>query len=138
MAKAKKTATSTSPSSGTGQYVKLEERLVLAAWGCHVLGYSSNKVMLENLREVDEGYDNTGRSYLVQAILARGSKCLMPREDLVRYDANIRGHLTHFNRHRNEPLKLRYFQQLSLLLTELFLDRLFNHEKTLRETESAG
>jgi type III restriction/modification enzyme restriction subunit len=133
MAKAKKTTTGTSPASGTGQYVKLEERLVLAAWGCHVLGYSSNKAMLENLREVDEGYDNTGRSFLVQTILARGSKCLVLREDLVRYDANIRVHLTHFNRHRNEPLKLRYFQHLSLLLSELFLDRLFNYEKTLRK-----
>jgi len=133
MAKVKKTAAKASSTSGPSQYVKLEERLVLAAWGCHVLGYSSNKAMLENLRETDEGYDSTGRSFLVQAILARGAKCLVPREDLLRYDANIRGHLTYFNLHRNEPLKLRYFQQLSLLLSEFFLDRLFNHEKTLRK-----
>lgn len=114
-------------------YVKLEQRLVLAAWACRQLGYTSNKEMLENLREVEEGFTGSGRSYLVLAILARGSKCLVPEEDLDRYDANIRSHLNYFNKHRKETLTLRYFQHLSLLITELFLDRLFNHEKALRK-----
>lgn len=133
MAKAKKTSVSASSTSGTGQYVKLEERLVLAAWGCHILGYTSNKAMLENLREVEEGYDNNGSSFLAQTILARGSKCLVNRENLLRYDLNIKGHLAHFNRYRTAPLKLRYFQHLSLLFSELFLDHVFNHEKSLRK-----
>lgn len=114
-------------------YVKLEQRLVLAAWGCQMLGYSSNKAMLEDLREVDEGYDSTGRSYLVQRILSRGSKCLVRHEDLEKYDANVRSHLAYFNKHRNETLTLRYFQHLSLIISELFLDRRFNHEKILRK-----
>jgi hypothetical protein len=113
-------------------YVKLEQRLVLAAWACQQLGYTSNKAMLENLCEVEEGFASNGRSYLVSTILARGSKCLVPEEDLARYDANIRGHLAYFNKHRKETLTLRYFQDLSLLITELFLDRLFNHKKKLR------
>ncbi len=113
-------------------YVKLEQRLVLAAWACQKLGYASNKAMLEGLREIEEGFAGDGRSYLVSTILARGSKCLVRAEDLVRYDANIRGHLAHFNKRRQEPLALRYFQHLALLVTELFLDRLFNHEKALR------
>jgi hypothetical protein len=117
----------------TSDYVKLEQRLVLAAWGCHMLGYSSNKAMLEELREVEEGYDGTGRSYLVQRVLSRGAKCLVLPEDLDQYDANVRSHLAYFNKHRNETLTLRYFQHLSLLISELFLDRRFNHEKTLRK-----
>src|SRR6202035_1342730 len=96
-------------------------------------GYSSNKAMLEDLREVDEGYDSTGRSYLVQRILSRGSKCLVRHEDLEQYDANVRSHLAYFNKHRNETLTLRYFQHLSLLISELFLDRRFNYEKTLQK-----
>ncbi len=115
-------------------YLKLEQRLVLAGWVCHQLGYTSNKAMLENLRDVDEGYDSAGKSAVVQTILARGSKCLVPKEDLERYDANVRGHLGYFNKHRKEPLTLRYFQHLSLLITELFLDRVFNHEKALRRS----
>lgn len=114
-------------------YVKLEQRLVLAAWGCHMLGYSSNKAMLEDLREVDEGYESTGRSHLLQRILSRGSKCLVRWEDLEQYDANVRGHLAYFNQHREEALTLRYFQHLSLLISELFLDRRFNHKKRLRK-----
>jgi hypothetical protein len=113
-------------------YVKLEQRLVLAAWTYQQLGYVSNKAMLESLREVEEGFAANGRSHLVSTILARGSKCLLSEEDLDRYDANVRTHLAHFNKHLKETLTLRYFQHLSLLATELFLERLFNHEKTLR------
>ncbi|WP_306535085.1 DEAD/DEAH box helicase family protein [Geobacter sp.] len=130
MARPKK-ATAAPPARGNGEYVKLEQRLVLAAWGCQMLGYADNKAMLENLREVEEGFDTSGRSFLAQTILARG-KCLVSREDLLRYDGNIKSYLAQFNRHRTEPLRLRYFQHLSLLLTELLLDQLFNHEKTLR------
>jgi hypothetical protein len=114
-------------------YIKLEQRLVLASWACVLLGYSSNREMLDDLCEVDEGYDSTGRSHIVQRILSRGSKCLVAAEELERYDSNIRGHLAFFNSHRKEPLALRYFQYLSLLLSELFLDRRFNHESALRK-----
>ena len=121
----------------SNDYVKLERRLVLAAWACHQLGYASNKAMLENLCEVEEGFTSRGRSYLVQAILARGSKCLVSEQDLEGYDSNIRSHLNYFNTHRNEALALRYFQHLSLLVTELFLDRRFNHEKALKRELNA-
>ena len=114
-------------------YVKLEQRLVLVDWACHKLGYESNKAMLQSLRDVDEGFDGKGNSYLVQAIAARGSKCKVAREDLDRYDANIRAHLNYFNKHRKERLTLRYFQYLSLIIAELFLDRRFNHEVALRK-----
>jgi len=117
----------------SSDYIKLEQRLVLVDWACLKLGYESNKAMLQNLRDVDEGFDGKGSSYLVQAIAARGSKCKVAREDLDRYDANIRAHLNYFNKHRKERLTLRYFQYLSLLITELFLDRRFNHEATLRK-----
>src|SRR3989304_2288311 len=122
-------------------YVKLEQRLVLADWACHKLGYESNKAMLQSLRDVDEGFDGKGNSYLVQAIAARGSKCKVAREDLDRYDANIRAHLNYFNKHRKERLTLRYFQHLSLIIAEFFLYRRFNHQAALRmgeEKKGAG
>ena len=113
-------------------YIKLEQRLVLAAWAIHKLGYSSNKAMLDRLSEVEEGFDGKGGSFLFQTIAARGSKCLVPAEDLERYDFNIRGHLNYFNKYRKERLTLRYFQHLSLFISELFLDHRFNHEAALR------
>lgn len=117
----------------SSDYIKLEQRLVLVDWACHRLGYESNKAMLENLRDVDEGFDGKGNSYLAQTIAARGAKCSVAREDLERYDANIRAHLNYFNKHRKERLTLRYFQHLSLIIAELFLDRRFNHEAALRK-----
>ena len=126
----------------TSDYIKLEQRLVLAAWVCQQFGWEEqswdrnakppNARMLNDLKEIPEGFDNDGRSFVLQAILARGSKCLVPKADMERYDANIRNHLADFNKHLKETLILRYFQHLALLATELFLDRLFNHEKKLR------
>jgi len=80
-------------------YVKLEQRLVLAAWTCQQLGYASNKAMLESLHEVEEGFATNGRSHFASTILARGSKCLVSEEALDRYDGNVRSHLAHFNKH---------------------------------------
>src|SRR5262249_22132381 len=114
-------------------YIKLERRLVLAAWACRKLGYSSNEAMLADLCQRQEGFESSGSSYLVQAILSRGSVCLVSKDKLERYDANVRSHLAYFNRHRKESLTLRYFQHLSLLVTEMFLDQLFNHAKALRK-----
>ncbi len=126
----------------SSDYIKLEQRLVLAAWVCQQFGWEEqswdrnakppNARMLNDLKEIQEGFDNDGRSFVLQAILARGSKCLVSKEDMERYDSNIRNHLADFNKHLKETLILRYFQHLSLLATELFLDKLFNHEKKLR------
>lgn len=115
----------------SNDYVKLEERLVLADWAVHQLGYESNRAMLEDLKERDEGYDSSGESFVLQAILSKGAACKISRDHLERYDSNIKAHLTYFNRHRREPLTLRYFQHLSLLITERFLDLFFNHKKLL-------
>jgi hypothetical protein len=114
------------------EYQRLEHQLVLVAWGCAQLGYESNRAMLDDLRNREEGFEAAGRSHITQAILSRGSKCKVSSADLERYDRNIHAHLASLNRRRAEPITLRYFQHVSLLLTELFLDRLFNHELRLR------
>ena len=120
--------------------IKLEQRLILAAWACEMLGWKppSNKPrqpmmaeMLAHLRDVREGYDPKGGSPLVQALLSH-SGCQIPKNDLERYDANIQSYLTGINHKRKDPITLRYFQHLSLLATELFLDWRFNHPVKLR------
>ncbi|RLF61878.1 MAG: restriction endonuclease subunit R [Thermoplasmata archaeon] len=116
---------------GTQQYTKLEHRLVLLAWLNSLFGYDSNKTLLEDCKEVDEGFASDGHSHLYHHLLARGSKVRILEEDLARYDENVRVHLERINRHRPEPITLRYFQHLAALYTEIFLDRLFNHQKQL-------
>ena len=117
--------------NGIQQYTKLEHRLVLLAWLNSLFGYDSNKALLEDCKEVDEGFASDGHSHLYHHLLARGSKVRIPEKDLARYDENVRVHLERINRHRPEPITLRYFQHLAALYTEIFLDRLFNHQKQL-------
>ena len=117
--------------TGIRQYTKLEHRLVLLAWLNSLFGYESNKALLEDCKEVDEGFASDGHSHLYHHLLARGGKVRIPEDDLARYDENIRRHLERINRHRPEPITLRYFQHLAALYTEVFLDRLFNHKAQL-------
>jgi hypothetical protein len=118
-------------SDGIQQYTKLENRLVLLAWLNSLLGYSSNRALLEDCKSVDEGFGPDGRSFLYHHLLARGSQVKTPADDLARYDENIRLHLEKINRGRTERITLRYFQHLAALYTEIVLDRLFNHKAQL-------
>jgi hypothetical protein len=119
------------------QFVKLEERLVLLAWLNDRFGYQSNLELLADMKEADEGFDATGRSFISHRLLARGSKMQIPPADLARYDENIRGHLAAMNARRPEPLTLRYFQHLAALYTEIFLDFYFNRRAELRRALNA-
>lgn len=118
-------------SNGTQPYTQLEHRLVLLAWLNSLLGYESNKDMLADTQKAAEGYDANGRSFLYHHLRGRGGQVALSDEDLERYDANIRSHLARINRHRAEPVTLRYFQYMAALYTEILLDRLFNHRAQL-------
>jgi hypothetical protein len=113
------------------QYVKLEERLVLLAWLNDRFGYRSNRELLDDMKQADEGFDAAGRSFVYHRLIARGAKLKISPADLARYDENIRDHLAAMNARRPEPLVLRYFQHLAALYTELFLDGYFNRRAGL-------
>lgn len=113
------------------QYTRLEHRLVLLEWANRLLGYGSNRDLLASLGNVDEGFDGQGRSYVTRHLLGRGSKLRLTEEELARYDANIRRHLEAMNARRTEAIRLRYFQHLAALYTEVFLDRYFHRQAEL-------
>ncbi len=113
------------------QYTKLEHRLVLLAWLNSQLGYGSNKDMLADTKKADEGFDASGHSFLYHHLRGRGSQVKISVEDLEKYDFNILNHLNMINRHRAEPVTLRYFQYMTALYTEILLDHLFNHRAQL-------
>jgi len=108
------------------QYVKLEERLVMLAWLNSLLGYTSNRDLLAQMKEAAEGFDASGRSFIFHHLIARGEGVKIPAADLARYDDNVRAHLQAMNARRPEPITLRYFQYLAALYTEVFLDRYFH------------
>lgn len=117
--------------AGTAQYVKLEQRLVLLAWLNSLFGYNSNRELLNDCKEADEGFDSSGRSYIYHHLEGRGRKVKVSPADLARYDDNIREHLRAINAHRPERITLRYFQYLAVLYTEIFLDLYFNRRGEL-------
>ncbi len=115
----------------TKKDLNLEKRLVLHAWINSLFGYGSTRELLDDLKWSDEGFDGEGRSGVLYRLRSRSNKLKLPLEDLERYDANVRAHLEAINRHRAEPITLRYFQQLAALYTELFLDRRFSAPEAL-------
>jgi len=116
---------------GIQQYAKLENRLVLLAWLNSLLGYKSNRELLEDTKTVAEGFGANGHSFLYHHLIARGSTVKIPASDLAQYDKNICEHLKTINHGRTTRITLRYFQYLAALYTEIFLDRLFNHRAHL-------
>lgn len=116
---------------GLQQYVKLENRLVLLAWLNSLLGYRSNRELLEDCKSVAEGFGADGHSFLYHHFIARGSQVQIHADKLAEYDENIRRHLENINRGRTEKIILRYFQHLAALYTEILLDRIFNAKAKL-------
>jgi len=108
------------------EYIKLERRLVLLAWLNSLLGYKNNRDLLTDGKEVAEGFDASGRSYVYHRLEARGDRVQVPLADLARYDDHIREHVRAINARRSEPITLRYFQHLAVLYAEIFLDWYFN------------
>ena len=105
-------------------YSRLEHRLTLLSWLHGLLGYQDTKDLLGDIQQADEGFDGNGRSHVHARLAARAGQMRgVTVADLQRYDDNIRDHLAAMNAGRTEPITLRYFQYLTALYTEIFLDR---------------
>lgn len=108
-------------------WTRLEHSLLLLDDYLHPqFGARSMTDLMEDMGNVPEGYDLTGRSYVAQRLLLLPNLRL-PRADLETYDDNVKRHLDRVNRRRpaSEQVVLKYFQQLALLYTEHVLHRFF-------------
>ncbi len=121
---------------------KFEEQLVLAKWALKQLGITVFSQLTTMLRAPEfEGWAEDGGTRFVQQLIAR-----LPGEDAGRtvsnemlrdYDNNIVSHWKHITEKRNlqgHTLYPLYFQYLSLLLTEMYLDRYFHDRAALLES----
>ena len=117
----------TSSSSTSQGYARLERQLSLLAWLHYRLGYKSTADLLRDIKPINEGFREDGRSYICVHLESRSEQmhCLTS-QDLQRYDDNIRKHLEAMNDGRAAHITLRYFQHLAALYTEIFLDWHFN------------
>jgi type I site-specific restriction-modification system R (restriction) subunit len=79
-----------------------------------------------------EKIDNEGVTGFHKQLIAQfGGKCAISEESLARYDLNIVSHMRKINDNRDEPMVLKYFQYLSLLFVEYYLDQYFNNREAL-------
>lgn len=112
---------------------KLGNALLLYRYMLSLFGATSLEALSEHLKDpLLEGYDDNNVSLFYHEICRR----LFPNgglteETLLKYDQNIYRHTEHISKERGERIRWKYFQYLSLLLTEVYLDRYFSNREQL-------
>lgn len=103
----------------------LEDYLILAPFMANQLGIKKISE-IKQFNDVRDGFDPTGRSCMYHRIISRGG--LLIAEDKLRdYDDNIRGYVERLSQKRGEHFRLKYFQYLSILFMEIYLDEYFSN-----------
>ena len=117
---------------------KLSNALLLNRFLLHQFGATSLEALSEHLKDPTlEGYDENNVSLFYHELCRR----LFPHGELtdtklLEYDQNIYRHTEHISQERGERIRWKYFQYLSLLFTEVYLDRYFsNRDKLLADIQ---
>ena len=105
---------------------ELNNHLILHGWLNDQFGYETTRDLLSDVANIDEGFTANGHSLICEFLMSRQDLNNEIENALPIYDANIKRHLSAINSKRKRPIVLRYFQYLSLLYTEIFLDWKFN------------
>ena len=103
-----------------------EQKLVLNQWMLSLFEVQSFDKLAEHLKPLElEGLDeNNVHNFLHQMRLLWQYEAF-PGDTLLGYDQNIVRHTLALSEKRAQPLRWKYFQYLSLLFAEIYLDRFF-------------
>jgi hypothetical protein len=106
--------------------INLNECLVINKYFLSLFGKVEFKDLAEDMKSVElEGYNEENTSYFYELIVRKYVKLgFLNKEKLKQYDENIFRYVKHIGEGRG-GLILKYFQYLSLLFTEIYLDRYF-------------
>ena len=105
---------------------KLDNHLTLHGWLNGHFGYKTTRDLLNDAKNEEEGFNPDGHSPICEFLISRAESNSAIENALPTYDVNIKQHLSAINNIRTQPIVLRYFQYLSLLYTEIYLDWKFN------------
>ena len=111
--------------------VPFAHKLVLNQWLLSLFNVKRFEDLAEHLRnEALEGLDENNIHHFHHALTAQlFNLTQLPTELLLEYDQNIVKHTQRLNERRithvEEPIVWKYFQYLTLLFTEIYLDRYF-------------
>lgn len=109
---------------------RFNDRLILSRYFLNLFGKTTLKEFAEKLNDADyEGYDESQNTYfygyLSQICTINKSTVKISPDKLRLYDENICRHVRQIGEKRG-GIALKYFQYLSLLFTEIYLDRYFS------------
>ena len=115
------------------QRLKFFQKLVLNRYLLRVFGALKFEDIAQYLNNtIYEGMLSEGNTkYYQQYQHWFHDKMEISDDQLQQYDLNIVSHLNKINAKRIEKVKLKYFQYLSLLFVEYYLDMFFNHKDKL-------
>src|SRR6201993_3890593 len=114
-------------------------KLILNQWLLSLFGVKRFEDLAEDLRnEKLEGLDENNIHHFHHALTAQlFNLTYLPTELLLEYDQNIVKHTQRLNERRvtrgEGPIVWKYFQYLTLLFTEIYLDRYFRDPQALRK-----
>ncbi len=106
--------------------LKFDQKLVLLQWMLWLFDKKSFEQLAEPFKSAElEGLNEDNNHKFLAVFRALWELEEFPGDVLLGYDQNIVKHTLRLNERRNEPIRWKYFQWLSLLFTEVYLDRFF-------------
>jgi hypothetical protein len=119
----------------TKDLLKFDQKLVLNQWLLSLFEVGSFEQLVEgDLKQSSSEYlteDNITGFYQIMKSRRLFEYKELPWDMLLLYDQNIVRHTQTINHKRDENIRWKYFQYLSLLFTEIYLDRYFTNAQKL-------
>ncbi len=110
-----------------------DQKLVLVEYLYGKFGADSFEDFREALNEVEEGFKADNRSRFKENLTSKLEPTDWIWERIDQYDQNIGKYEKRLNENRDEDIRLKYYQYLSLLFTEIYLDLFYNHREKLEQ-----
>ena len=112
--------------------LKFDQKLVLLQWMLWLFDRKSFEQLAEPFKPPElEGLNEDNNHKYLAVFKALWELDEFPGDILLGYDQNIVKHTQKLNERRAEPIRWKYFQWLSLLFAEIYLDRFFRAPEKL-------
>ena len=132
MAKTRSSRTSQSTLYPEAGPLRFEQKLVLLQWMLNLFDKKSFDQLAQPLKDPGlEGLTEDNTHKFLQVMHNVWEFPEFPGDTLPAYDQNIVRHSLTLNQRRQEPVRWKYFQWLTLLFVEVYLDRFFRNPDTL-------
>lgn len=103
---------------------KLQNYLILNRYLSSLFGFNDMEDFKKELENKPEGVSPHKKLFFTEALQTLKISNEL-RQNLNVYDENIQEYLLHINQKRDPPVVLKYFQYVAILLTEIYLDKLY-------------